>query len=149
MTLVSLPFARGGIKGEVRKIMKTIPPNLISLSRILRQKQTPWEAKLWKYLRANGLGVKFKRQVRLGNYFVDFYCASRRLIIELDGGHHSESIISLHDSSRQQYLEKEGYKVLRFWNNELDQNLAGVLEVIRSEIGEPLSQPLPSSGERS
>ena len=118
--------------------MKVIPPELLAISRTLRKNQTPWEEKLWQYLRAGRLGVKFKRQVRIGNYIVDFYCAGVKLIIELDGGHHNENLTSLRDQKKEEYLKAEGYRILRFWNNELNQNLEGSLEVIKEAC-----KPLP------
>lgn len=115
--------------------MRTIPRKLLLVSRSLRKNQTPWEAKLWAHLRAGRFfNLKFKRQVRLGNYVVDFYCAQHRLVIELDGGQHNERKISLKDGEKQEYLGKEGFKVLRFWNHELQQNLGGVLEAIKIKI---------------
>ena len=70
----------------------------------------------------------------MGKYIVDFCCQGKKLIIELDGGHHNETATLQNDSEKQKYLESKGYKVLRFWNNELDSNLEGVLEVIRRNI---------------
>lgn len=115
--------------------MQTIPKNLIKISRTLRKNQTPWERKLWQHLRANRFyGVQFKRQVRFGDFIVDFYCASKKLIIELDGGHHNDINYSKSDLERDEYLQSEGHRVLRFWNNEIDNNLSGVLEKIREEV---------------
>ncbi len=121
--------------------MRTVPAVLLRASRRLRKNQTPWEARLWRHLRANIMKAKFKRQVRLGNYIVDFYCASRRLIIELDGSHHNQNLTKLKDRSREEFLETEGFKVLRFWNNEVNENLEGVLEVIKRELRKPLPNP--------
>ncbi len=109
--------------------------DLKTISKILRRRSTPWERKLWYYLRANRFyGLKFKRQVPIGSYVVDFCCQGKRLIIELDGGHHSQSEVKNADKERQLFLENNGYKVLRFWNNDLDSNIDGVLEIIRKEI---------------
>lgn len=122
--------------------MQTIPKNLIKISRTLRRNQTPWEHKLWQHLRANRFyGIQFKRQVRLGNYIADFYCANKRLIIELDGGHHNQEQFKAIDASKEQYLRGQGYEVLRFWNNELDVNFSGVLERIRVAV--LFNTPLP------
>ncbi len=102
------------------------------VSRILRRQMTPWEAKLWYYLRSHRFyGFKFKRQVPMGDYVVDFCCQEKMLAIELDGGQHSKSEIYKKDQSKQKFLENKGYKVLRFWNNEIDSNIEGVLETIR------------------
>lgn len=81
------------------------------------------------------MGLKFKRQVRLGNYIVDFYCPEKKLIVELDGGQHNETKSEIQDREREDYLKNiEGCKVLRFWNNELDQNFEGVMEIIRRAV---------------
>ena len=88
--------------------------------------------------------LKFKRQKLIGNYIVDFVCLEQKLIIELDGGQHAEQIE--YDKTRTNFLESEGYEVLRFWNNQVLHELEGVLEVIR--IKTTLSPtPLPQAGE--
>ncbi len=116
-------------------MIQIVPKQFIKLSRNLRREQTPWEAKLWYYLRNKRFcGLKFKRQFRMGDYIVDFYCASKKLVIELDGGQHNEKLIESEDRKRTEYLTKQGYKVLRFWNNDVEQNIEGVLETIRREI---------------
>lgn len=74
--------------------------------------------------------LKFRRQHSIGKYIVDFYCAEKGLIVELDGGHHNEADNVAFYAERQKYLEDQGYKVLRFWNNEIDDNLEGVIEKI-------------------
>lgn len=76
-------------------------------------------------------GLKFKRQQPIGKYVVDFVCLEKKLIIEIDGGQHNEPGI---DSVRDAWLSNQGYKTIRFWNNEVTQNLDGVLEVIRDEV---------------
>ena len=115
--------------------MKRIPKNFIELSRKLRKKQTPWEAKLWQQLRGNRFyGIQFKRQVRIGNYIADFYCASRKLVIELDGAQHNHAEFQETDKLREKYFESQGLRVVRFWNNELEGNMSGVLEKIREEV---------------
>lgn len=106
--------------------------DLSSQTKLLRLSQTPWESKLWYYLRGGRfLGLKFKRQVPMGKYIVDFCCQEMKLVIELDGGHHNERSNSSADLARQKYLEANGYKVLRFWNSDIDQNIEGILETIR------------------
>lgn len=110
--------------------------NLGKISKTLRSNQTPWEAKLWNYLRGNRLaGFKFKRQVPIGQFVVDFCCHEKRLIIELDGGHHNKGAESQADKLRQRYLESVGYKVLRFWNNDIDENMEGIYQVIKEALG--------------
>ena len=111
---------------------------------VLRKNQTPWEHKLWNVLRAKRFrGVKFRRQVRIEGFIVDFLCPSRKLIIELDGGQHNEEYKTLKDKVRQRRLEIKGYKVLRFWNNEVDHNLEGVIEEISKYSLFPASPLIP------
>ncbi len=99
----------------------------------MRKNATDAERLLWRHLRGKNMaGVKFRRQQPLGNYIVDFISHSHRLVIELDGGHHA--LQRKKDALREQFIEQEGYRVLRFWNNEVLQNLEGVLEVIRIGI---------------
>ena len=115
--------------------MKQTPKNNLRIARRLRAEQTPWEQKLWRYLKAGRFAnAKFKRQVRLGNYVVDFYCAHKKLIIELDGGHHNDAATKLRDALREEYLKKEGFVILRFWNNQVDNDLESVLEQIKREV---------------
>ena len=87
--------------------------------------------KLWFYLRGHRLnGLKFKRQAPVGNYIVDFVCKSKNLIIELDGSGHLDMEQILHDEIRDKYLTKLGYKIIRIYNNEIENNIGGVLEYI-------------------
>jgi very-short-patch-repair endonuclease len=96
---------------------------------------TPWEAKLWYHLRGNRFyGFKFKRQVPMGNYVADFCCQEKLLIVELDGGHHSKMGNKDADNKRQEYLAGKDYKILRFWNSEVDKNMQGVLDTIRVNL---------------
>lgn len=102
----------------------------------LRKNQTPQELKLWYNLRARRLGnLKFRRQFRIGKYVVDFCCLSKKLVIELDGSQHNEPNNIIKDQVRQRYIKNQGYKVLRFWNNEIDENLEGVLDEIIYSCG--------------
>lgn len=101
---------------------------LQNINRVLRKNQTPWEAKLWNVLRNRGIkNLKFRRQCKIGKHIVDFCCPSKKLIIELDGSQHSEKEIIIKDKKRQKYLEDQGYRVIRFWNNDIDENLEGVV----------------------
>src|SRR3989344_1733643 len=98
--------------------------DLKSITKILRKKTTPWESKLWYYLRGNRFyGLKFKRQVPMGNYVVDFCCQEKSLIIELDGGQHMESQNIEKDIFKQEFLQNNSYKVLRFQNIDVDKNM--------------------------
>ena len=99
----------------------------------LRQNQTEAEAKLWSRLRAHRMaGVQFRRQHAIGNYIVDFCSPRRKLIIELDGSQHLDQ--AEYDLERTQYLEVKGYRVLRFWNNDVMNEIDAVLNVIWTEI---------------
>ena len=101
------------------------------LARNLRKNLTPQEKILWGLLRNRQLNnLKFKRQVPIGDYIVDFLCEEKRLVIELDGGQHNEPEYLQYDKTRTFYLLSKGYKVIRFWNNEIDNNLEGVYEEI-------------------
>ena len=119
--------------------------NLLNNAKSLRSNQTDAEMQLWYHLRAHRfMDLKFKRQKPIGAYIVDFVCIERKLILELDGGQHAENVG--YDERRTKFLESEGYQVLRFWNNQVLQEMDSVLEVIRIEIA--LSPtPLPQVGE--
>ena len=103
---------------------------LTRLAKNLRGQSTDAEAVLWQKLRARQIeGIKFRRQQPIEDYIVDFVSFEKRIIIELDGGQHSEN--KSNDLQRDRFFEENGFKVLRFWNNEVLENLEGVLEVIR------------------
>lgn len=107
------------------------------MARNLRKNQTPYENKLWYWLRNKRFkDLKFRRQYPIGKYIVDFCCFEKKLVIELDGGQHSETKQSKSDIIRDRYLESQGYKIVRFWNNELNENLDGVLEKIDELTGD-------------
>jgi very-short-patch-repair endonuclease len=110
---------------------------------------TDAERKLWRALRSRSIGSKFRRQVPLGPYVVDFVCFESKIIVEVDGGQHATSAT---DPIRDQYFIGRGYRVLRFWNNDVLKNLEGVLTVIAGihpSPGTPLrgAPPSPSWGE--
>jgi very-short-patch-repair endonuclease len=103
-------------------------------ARNLRKRQTRAEELLWRNLRARQLeDAKFRRQVPLGDYIVDFISFEKKIVIELDGGRHAEA--AARDAERDAWLKGRGYNVLRFWDNELFQNMEGVLEIIRRNVG--------------
>ncbi len=104
--------------------------NLIYAKR-MRQAPTDAEAQLWRHLRAGRLiQHKFKRQQPIGGYIVDFVCFARKLVVEVDGGQHAEA--KSHDDLRTAWLETQGFRVIRFWNDELLQRTELVLdEIIR------------------
>ena len=91
----------------------------------LRKELTPAERKLWSLIRNDQLGVNFRRQHAVGNYIPDFVCVQKKLIIELDGSQHLEQ--EGYDEERTKYLNSLGYKVIRFWNNDVMKNLQGVI----------------------
>ncbi|MBX9829481.1 MAG: endonuclease domain-containing protein [Xanthobacteraceae bacterium] len=120
----------------------------VATARRLRRGQTDVERKLWFRLRDRRLdGFKFRRQVTIGPYIADFCCESAHLIVELDGGQHAER--GADDAKRTAALEARGYLVLRFWNNDVLQNIDGVLETIVTTLKAvpPHPSPLPE-GER-
>jgi very-short-patch-repair endonuclease len=100
----------------------------------LRWNQTPQEEKLWFGLRRNKLGFKWRRQHSIGGYIADFYCPKKKLVIELDGSQHSEKGSKEYDKNRTNFLEGAGIKVLRFKNNEIENNLIKVLGKIKKEL---------------
>ena len=89
---------------------------------------------LWLALRNRFLNVKFRRQCPIGGYIVDFVCFEARLIIELDGSQHAEETARAYDTVRSEFLEAGGFKVIRFWNNEVRENLEGVLERLQNHL---------------
>jgi len=109
-------------------------------ARAMRISPTEAERKLWWNLRHRlSSPSHFRRQVHLGHYIVDFASHGLKLIIEIDGGQHAAQ--TKQDAARTRFLENEGYRVLRFWNNEVLANIDGVLEVIQSAI---LATPTPT-----
>lgn len=106
--------------------------------RELRRNQTEVEKRLWQVLRNKQFeGLKFFRQYSVGSYILDFYCPVMKLAIELDGGQHAENINLLYDKKRSEFLSERRIKVLRFWNNEVIENIEGVIEKLRMEITPP------------
>ncbi|MEE9488121.1 MAG: DUF559 domain-containing protein [Candidatus Brocadiales bacterium] len=121
---------------------------LTTVAKNLRKRPTDVERLLWKHLWSKRFeGLKFRRQHPIGNYVVDFACLEKQIVIEVDGGQHT--IEKNKDEERDRWLEREGYKVLRFWNNEVLTNIEGVTEVVMSNClpHPPLTPPL-KGGER-
>jgi very-short-patch-repair endonuclease len=109
---------------------------ITSLGKVLRKRPTNAEQLLWKQLRLKQIeGFKFRRQQPIDKYIVDFVCFERRIVIEVDGGQHA--IQKEDDILRDTYLTQQGFQVLRFWNNEVLQNINGVLEVIKERCLSP------------
>jgi very-short-patch-repair endonuclease len=104
-------------------------------ARRLRANATNAEVRLWRQLRRlETKGTHFRRQVPIGPYVADFACMAARLVIEIDGSHHGEEDIKARDDERTRWLESEGYQVIRFWNNDIVQNPAGVLDVVYAAL---------------
>jgi very-short-patch-repair endonuclease len=118
-------------------------------ARRLRQNATDAEQLLWQHLRSRQLnGLKFRRQATVGPYIADFLCVEARIVVEADGGQHSE----VKDSARTQFLQSRGFRVLRFWNHDILENVDGVLTIIaaaarQEEMKIPSPNPLPQAGE--
>ena len=105
------------------------------VARRLRKALTPQEVKLWVHLRSWKVrGYHFRRQCPRDGYILDFVCLPKRLIVEVDGGQHNAGLQLTKDKARDEHFSKLGFKILRFWNNDVDRNLAGVLDVIDSEL---------------
>jgi adenine-specific DNA-methyltransferase len=125
----------GRVRGQVSEKREPYARNL-------RRSQTNAERRLWFLLRDRRLaGFKFRRQHPLGPFIVDFCCTEARVIVELDGGQHALSRDN--DATRSRYLEGEGYRVLRFWNNEVLGNTSGVLERIVEALTRSQRRPSP------
>jgi very-short-patch-repair endonuclease len=121
------------LEWEVLMPPKTTTPKIQYRAGELRQNQTEAEAKLWSRLRAHRMaGVQFRRQHAIGNYIVDFCSPRRKLVIELDGSQHLDQ--AEYDSERTKFLEAKGYRILRFWNNEVMNEIDAVLNVIWTEL---------------
>ena len=103
----------------------------LKFAKLMRSDMTMEEVKLWNILRAKRFyGYKFKRQVLIGEYIVDFVCPEKNLIIEVDGGQHNDDVHIANDKVRTEYLKSCGYTVLRFWNNDVWNNIDGVADSI-------------------
>lgn len=118
---------------------------LIQLGKNLRNNSTKEEIILWQYLKQKQLGVKFRRQQPIDKYIADFVCFEKKIIIELDGGQHNSSLGIQKDRSRDLFFTNNGYKVIRIWNNEINQNIEGVIRKIQSEIECPPARGGPKS----
>jgi very-short-patch-repair endonuclease len=107
----------------------------IAFARKLRREQTDAERVVWTRLKNSQLdGVKFRRQQLIGPYIVDFVSFEKRLILEIDGGQHNEGGTNKRDEGRMTWLKERGYRVLRFWNNEVLTNTEGVLEMVKEAL---------------
>ncbi len=119
--------------------MRQYKKQILIFSKNLRQHLIMQEQKLWYYLRAGRFNrIKFKRQVPIGSYIVDFYCAEKKLAIEVDGGQHADQVVINYDYERSKFIESIGITVIRFWNTDVDNNIEGVLEEIRKVTTSPV-----------
>jgi adenine-specific DNA-methyltransferase len=142
MTALYSPSPLWG-EGRVRGAVCESPRDY---ARGLRRRQTDAERRLWARLRDRRLlGAKFSRQVPVGPYVVDFCCREVKVIVELDGGQHA--LRAVYDAGRTAFLERLGYRVLRFWDNETLANTGGVLERIAQALARPSPRPSPQRGE--
>jgi very-short-patch-repair endonuclease len=110
------------------------PSGTVSRARELRRNSTEAERRLWRALRAKLPGRKWRRQMPVGPYFVDFACFGERLVIELDGGQHADA--TGYDEARTRFIQAQGYRVLRFRNNDVLSNTDGVLERITQSLSQ-------------
>ncbi len=121
--------------------------NLLPLAKRMRREPTDAERKVWSIVRARRLGAKFRRQEQIGDYIVDFVCFEARLIVEADGSQHADSVT---DARRTPWLEAQGFRILRFWNNDILHNPESVARTILAAlnsslpVGEDKEAPSPS-----
>ncbi len=106
------------------------------------------EQLLWRALRASFPGLRWRRQMPIGPYFADFACFAERLVVEADGGQHAEALA--YDATRTRFIERQGYRVLRFWNNDIVESMDGVIASISDALSpspsQPAAGPLPLPG---
>jgi very-short-patch-repair endonuclease len=120
-----------------------VKPQVTENARALRGEMTLAERRLWSELRGKQIeGHRFRRQHPLGSYIADFACLEKMLVIELDGGQHQEQVE--YDERRTAFMQQQGWQVLRFWNNDVMNNLDGALtRVVAALTFTPPSQPSP------
>lgn len=112
--------------------------NRVPRARAMRRAMTDAEKKLWWHLRQIAMkDLHFRRQATIGPYFADFACHERRLVIEVDGGQHNEMSRATADDRRTEFLHAHGYRMLRFWNNEVLGNIDGVMQIICAALRAP------------
>ncbi|MBC8346438.1 MAG: DUF559 domain-containing protein [Candidatus Marinimicrobia bacterium] len=121
----------------MKNIKEINKPKLKPIRRLHRNSPTPWEWKLWQFLKERQIcGHKFRRQVSIDDYVVDFCCLELKLIIEVDGSGHLTPKQQKLDKEKRKALENWGYSIIRFFNNQIDDNLNEVLEIISSKCKE-------------
>ena len=120
--------------------MAVFKPRPTMRAQELRNNATDVERRLWQHLSRRQLGgFKFSRQMPVGPFICDFMCRERKLVVELDGGQHGEKIEE--DASRTRFIEAEGFRVIRFWNNDVLSNVEGVLQTVLEALPD---RPTPS-----
>ncbi len=122
------------------------PPgcDMLTRSRRLRREMTPQEQILWHHLRGRRFeGLKFRRQMWLAGFIADFACPAARLVVEADGSQHADD--AAYDDAREAAFKRIGWRTLRFWNNEVDGDLGGVLTAIAAALPSP-SHPAAPGG---
>lgn len=121
----------------------TAPSGAVQRARLLRRNKTDAEKRLWRELRRVFPEAKFRQQSPVGHYYPDFLSFRHKLIVEVDGGQHA--LQEAGDAGRTAYLEAQGYRVIRFWNNDVLANTEGVLQVIAMALKpqDPHPDPLP------
>jgi len=116
-----------------RSLRRHVRPEIKAFAIKLRNRMTPAEAALWQYLKGDALGCRFRAQVVLRGFIVDFYCAKHKLAIEIDGSVHDNR--KEQDARRQKVIEDLGFKVLRFTNQQTLKSTENVLSAIRDSMG--------------
>lgn len=129
-------FSRGEGQGWGDMRRRSLTP----MAQQLRNNPTEAEKYLWHILRGKRMGVKFRRQVVIGRYIVDFVCFEKKLVIEVDGGQHNQN---QKDVQRDGWLKSQGFEVVRFWNNDVLGNLDGVFEILNERLNSPTPPPHP------
>ncbi|AGK58426.1 hypothetical protein HYPDE_33768 [Hyphomicrobium denitrificans 1NES1] len=117
------------------------------VARSLRKNRTGAERELWSRFRElKQAGFKFRQQAPIDRFIVDFVCFAKRLIVEVDGATHGTESETLQDSDRQQYLVQQGFRVVRFLNDDVFRNVDGVMDTIIQELKTPTPSPSPQGG---
>jgi very-short-patch-repair endonuclease len=142
----SNPRSEGEGRVQTKLRISVLKPNISTLkerARQLRRDQTDAEKTLWARLRSRQLnGFKFRRQLVIGPFITDFCCFDQRLVVEIDGGQHASKIAT--DETRSAFLRSRGYRVLRFWDKEVFENIDAVLQRIAQVLGKSDKTQKPS-----
>ncbi len=135
---------------RIKKRKQATPRHLLAASRALRREMTPQEKRLWAYLRHRRLGgLKFRRQPVVDRFITDYFCHAAQLVVELDGSVHQTPEQQVHDAERQALLEMQGYRVLRFTNDQIDTDLDTALSIIAAWAATEQYEASRSRGESS